>query len=333
MGLDKVCNHGRRSILAVLTASVVAAFASAGTEVLAQEYPERAVRVINPYSPGGSTDPVLRPLAQKLHEFTGQNFYIENKPGAGTNIGSELVAKAKPDGYTLLLGTSSLAISPSLYKNLNYDPAKDLEPVALLVNAPFTLAVSASLPVNSVQELLAYAKAHPGKLNYGSSGNGGAIHLGMELFKSMTGTDIVHIPYKGSGESVASLLAGDIHVLLSPSTNFAAHAKSGRLRMLAVAASRRVEGLDLPTVAESGVPGFESGVWMALFAPAGTPPAIVTRLNVEVNKALRDPSIAEAYTRQGMLVGGGSPQDIDRIFRADLQRWPGLLKASGAKID
>ncbi len=326
--------HRRRRMMMVIASCAVAAALPAGLNgVLAQGYPDRAVRVVNPYAPGGSTDPVLRPVTQKLHELTGQSFYIDNKPGAGTNIGSEIVAKAKPDGYTLLLGTSSLAISPSLYKNLNYDPAKDLQPIALLVNAPFTLAVSANLPVTSVAELIAYAKANPGKLNYGSSGNGGAIHLGMELFKSMTGTDIVHIPFKGSGESVNSLLAGDIQVLLSPSTNFAAHARNGRLRMLAVAASRRVEGLDLPTVAEAGVPGFEAGVWMALFAPAGTPPPVITKLSEDVNKALADPAIAEAYARQGMVVGGGSPQDLDRIFRADLQRWPAILKNSGAKID
>lgn len=300
---------------------------------IAQAYPDRPIRLVNPYAPGGSTDPVLRPITQKLTELLGQPVYIENKPGAGTNIGSELVAKSKPDGYTMLLGTSSLASSPSLYKKLTYDPVKDLQPVALLVNAPFVLAVSASLPVKSVQELIEFARANPGKLNYGSSGSGGAINLGMELFKSMTKVDMVHVPFKGSGEALNALLGGDIQVMLSPPTNFAQHAKAGRIRMLAVASRARVEGLDLPTFAEAGVPGFESGVWMALFVPTGTPRPIVDKLNAAVNTALNDRQIAETYQRIGMVVEGGTPEDMARLYQADVARWAKVVREAGLTLE
>jgi tripartite-type tricarboxylate transporter receptor subunit TctC len=319
--------------LRIAAVASVTALATVATTVSAQDYPNRQIRLVNPYAPGGSTDPVIRPVATKLQEMLGQAVYIDNKPGAGTNIGSEIVAKAKPDGYTLLLATSSLAISPSLYKGLTYDPVKDLQPVVMLVNAPFTLAVSGALPVKNVQELIAYAKANPGKLSYGSSGNGGAIHLGMELFKSLTKTDMLHVPYKGSGQSLNGLLAGDIQVMLSPEVNFTQHAKTGRIRMLAVAASKRVEGLDLPTVAESGVPGFESGVWMALFAPAGTPKPIVDRINANVNQILKDQSVADAYQKMGMVPGSGSADELTRFYLQDVQRWPQVVRQSGAKIE
>jgi tripartite-type tricarboxylate transporter receptor subunit TctC len=300
--------------------------------VQAQTYPTKPVKIINPYSPGGSTDAVLRPLTERLLALTGQAFVIDYKPGAGTNIGSELAARSAPDGYTVLLGTSSLTISPSLYNNLRYNAAKDLLPVALLVNTPFTMAVNGDLPVRDIRQLIEHARRNPGKLNYGSSGTGGAIHLGMELFKNMTGTQMVHVPFKGSGESVTSLMNGTIQVLLSPSTNLAAHVGSGRLRMLAVANAERVPGLDLPTVSEAGVPGFEAGVWMGFFVPAGTPETIVRQLNQQVRAALEDPGLRSAYARQGMVTGGGGVEVMDKLFRDELKRWPEVVRASAISL-
>ncbi len=328
-------NRRRQTILAGLGLALLT-FAAVGASMAQAQpapYPAKPVRIINPYSPGGSTDAVLRPLTERLLTITGQPFVIEYKPGAGTNIGSELAARATPDGYTVLLGTSSLTISPSLYANLRYDAARDLQPVVLLVNTPFTVAVHPDLPVRDIAQLISHARLHPGKLNYGSSGTGGAIHLGMELFNSMSGTRMVHVPFKGSGESVTSLINGTIQVLLSPSTNLAAHASTGRIRMLAVAASERVSGLDLPTASESGLPGFESGVWMGFFVPTGTPAPIISKLALDVGKALEDPALRATYARQGMVPGQGGIEGMRRLFIDELKRWPEVVKASGIRMD
>ncbi len=306
---------------------------SVANVAVAQDYPSRPIRIVNPYAPGGSTDAVLRPMLEKMSEALGQNVIVEYKPGAGTNIGSELVAKSKPDGYTLLLATSALATSPSLYKKLNYDPVKDLQPIVSLVYAPFTMVVSANLPVNNVAELIAYARANPGKLNYGSSGNGGPIHLGMELFKSLTKTDIVHVPFKGSGEVINALLSNEVQVSFTPAVNFVQHAKTGRARMLAVASTRRVPGLDLPTVDEAGVKGFTSGVWMALFAPAGTPRPIIDKINNAVNRGLQSTQISETYHRLGMVIEGGSPEELSKMYLEDVRRWPAIVRAAGLVIN
>ncbi|MFM9993925.1 MAG: Bug family tripartite tricarboxylate transporter substrate binding protein [Burkholderiaceae bacterium] len=303
------------------------------TAAHAQDYPIRAIRLVNPYAPGGSTDPVIRPITLKLQEAWGQAIFIDNKPGAGTNLGSELVAKSKPDGYTLLLGTSSLAISPSLYKNLNYDPAKDLVPIAMLVNAPFTFAISSKLPFKTLKELIEHARQNPNQLTYGSSGNGGAIHLAMELFQSITKIKLLHIPYKGSGQALSGLISGDINVMLSPEINFTQHVKTGKIRTLAVASPKRIEGLQLPTVSESGMVGFEAGVWMALFAPAETPKAIIQKINQEVGKVLKDKTMIDNFSKMGMEIGSGSPEDLARFYLKDMQRWPQVVQDSGAKID
>ncbi|MGE4243465.1 Bug family tripartite tricarboxylate transporter substrate binding protein [Ramlibacter sp.] len=324
-------NRFRTPLLRAVLVVTAALFAS--TSTVAQDYPNRPIRIVNPYAPGGSTDPVVRPIAEKMTEALGQAVIVENKPGAGTNVGSELVAKSKPDGYTLLLATTALATSPALYKKLNYDPVKDLQPVVSLIYAPFALVVSADLPVRSVQELIAYARANPGKLNYGSSGNGGPIHLGMELFKSITKTDIVHVPFKGSGESIKALLSGEVQIALSPPVNFVQHEKAGRARMLAIASPKRVPGLELSTVAESGVPGFTSGVWMALFAPAGTPRPIVDKINAAVNRGLQNPDVVRNLNALSMTVEGGTVEDITRMYLDEVRRWPPIVKAAGLSLD
>ena len=321
-------------LASAVAAALIATFISATAQAQADaDYPNKTIRVVNPYAPGGSSDPILRPVVTRLQQLYGQGVIIDNKGGAGTNIGSEIVAKAKPDGYTLLLGTSSLSINPSLYKSLNYDPIRDLQPITLLTNVPNALAVNASVPVKNVRELIEYARANPGKLSYGSSGNGGTNQLGMENFKTLTRTEMIHVPYKGGGPALIGLLGGEVQVMLSPLTAFAQHEKSGRLRILAIASHKRISGVDLPTVAESGVPGYESGVWMALFAPAGTPKPIIDKLNADVNRILKDPQLVSEYQKVFMVTGGGSAEELGKLVRDDADRLGKVVKALGVHVD
>jgi tripartite-type tricarboxylate transporter receptor subunit TctC len=298
----------------------------------AQEYPSKPVRLIDPYSPGGSTSVVARAVAAKFQEITSQPMVVENKPGAGSNIGSDLVAKAPPDGYTLLLGTSSLAINPSLYRSMSFSPMNDLSPVIILTKTPNVLAVTPSLPVHSVKELIEYARAHPGKLNYGSSGNGATNHMGMELLKSMAKVDIVHVPFKGGGEALKALLGGQTQVMFNPASTLVPHDKAGGLRILAVGSTSRVEGLDYPTVAEAGLPGFESSVWFALFAPAGTPPAIIAKLNSDINVVLKDKHVKEVLAAAGFTATGGSPEDLRALLASDTSRWSAVIKSANIQL-
>ena len=319
---------GRSNIFMALLAGVFCA-----AQAAAQDYPLKPVRLVDPYAPGGSTGVVSRVLARKFQEQTRQNLVIDNRPGAGSNIGSDLVAKAPPDGYTLLLGTSSLAINPGLYRSMPFDPIRDLAPIVLLIRAPNVLAVSAALPINSVKDLVDFARANPLKLNYGSSGNGATNHMAMELFKTMTGVQITHIPFKGGGEALAALLGGQIQVMFNPASTLAPHDKSGRLRMLAISGEKRSDSLNLPTVAESGLPGFESSVWFGLFAPAGTPAAIIDKLNTEVNRALKDKDSQDVLLAAGMSVMGGSVELMRMVLQQDTTRWAAVIKAAGARID
>ncbi|CAN5507379.1 tripartite tricarboxylate transporter substrate binding protein [soil metagenome] len=298
-----------------------------------QDYPNKPIRLVDPYAPGGSTGAVTQALAQKFKDFTGQAMVVDHRPGAGSNIGSDIVAKAPADGYTVLLGTSSLSINPTLYKSMTFDPAKDLAPIALLIRAPNVLAVKSSLPITSVKELIAYAKANPGKLSYGSSGNGATNHLAMEQFKQATGTDMVHIPFKGGGEAMQALVGGQTDLMFNPASTLAPQEKSGRIRMLAVASAARVNGLDLPTVAEAGVPGFEGTVWFGLFAPAGTPPAIIAKLNTETNRALADPGVRSLLEKAGMQILGGTPEELRTVMAADYTRWAKVVRGANLQVD
>jgi tripartite-type tricarboxylate transporter receptor subunit TctC len=306
-----------------------------GATAFAQEadYPNRAIRMVNPYAPGGSSDPVLRPMTAHLAKLYGEGVVIDNRGGAGTNIGSEIVAKARPDGYTLLMGTSSLAINPTLYASLNYDPVKDLQPIVLLTNVPNALAVHSSVPVKNVRELIDYARANPGKLSYGSSGNGATNQLGMEALKTQAGIKLVHVPYKGGGPALTALLANEVQVMMSPATAFVQHEKSGRVRMLAIGSRERVPGLAVPTIAESGLPGYESGVWMALFAPAGTPRPIIDKLNADANRILKEADIVTAYQRLYMQPGGGTPEALARLLHDDTERLGRIVKTIGVRVD
>lgn len=316
-----------------LTTLIAASLLILTGSAIAQTYPNKPVRLIDPYSPGGSTSVVSRAMSQKFQEITGQPMVVDHRPGAGSNIGSDMAAKASPDGYTLLLGTSSLAINPHLYRSMPFDPLKDLAPVMILIRTPNVLAVHPSLPVRNVKELIDYARANPGRLNYGSSGNGATNHMGMEAFKANAKINIVHVPFKGGSEAMAALVGGQIQVLFNPASTLAPQDKAGRLRMLAVSSTQRIPGLDLPTVSESGLPGFDSQVWFGLFAPAGTPAAIISKLNADMNRLIKDKQVTDVLNNAGLTPVGGSIDDMRKLLTEDHERWAAVIKITGTKID
>jgi tripartite-type tricarboxylate transporter receptor subunit TctC len=321
-------NVKTRRWLSTATALLLAAAA-----VHAQDYPEKAVRLIDPYAPGGSTSVVSRAISQKFQKFTSQPMVVDHRPGAGSNIGSEIAAKAAPDGYTLLLGSSSLAINPSMYRNMSFDPLKDLTPVALLIRTPNVLAMNPSVPVHSTRELIDYLRANPGKLNYGSSGNGATNHMAIELFKSLAKVNVQHVPYKGGSEAMAALLGNQVQVLFNPASTLAPQDKAGKLRMIAVGGKTRVVGLNLPTVAESGLPGFESDVWFGLFAPAGTPPAVLAKINQITNRILKDKQVSEIMKKNGLEPAGGTADEMRKLLSDDTERWAEVVRTTGARIE
>jgi tripartite-type tricarboxylate transporter receptor subunit TctC len=301
----------------------------------AQGYPAKTVRVIVPYPPGGGTDTIARPLAQKLTESFGQQVIIDNRGGAGGNVGMELAARAAPDGYTLVIGlTAQLAVNPALYRKLPYDPVKDYEPITLIGAGAYLLVVHPSLPVKDVKELVALAKARPGQITYASSGNGSGGHLCMELFKTMTGTNFVHVPYKGGGPALVDTLAGQVQVLFTPPVSATQHVQSGRLRALAVSTVRRSSGMpDLPTIAESGVPGYDSGVWYGVLAPAGTPREIVMRVNGDVVKALQQPDFRTMLVANSIDPIGSSPEVLAQFIRIEMAKWAKVVRDADVRVD
>ena len=304
----------------------------AAASALAQDYPNRPVRLVNPFPPGTSTGLMARVVAEKFQQQTGQAVVVDFKPGAGTNLGSDLVAKAAPDGYTLLLGTTSLAINRSLYRNMTFDVLKDLAPIVILASSPNVLAVNPSLPVNNVRELLDYVRRNPGKLNYSSSGNGATNHLGMELFKSMAKIDAVHIPFKGGAPALTALLAGETQMMFSPPSTVGAQARAGKLRIIGVGSAKRIDGIDAAPVADV-LPGFESGVWYGLLAPANTPAAILARINREANQMLADKQITETFVKNELTPVGGTIAEAKALVERDTQRYGEVVKASGATVD
>lgn len=298
----------------------------------AQQYPTRPIRLVNPFSPGGSTDLVARALAQKLGESLGQSVIVDNRPGGGTNVGTEIVVRSPADGYTLLHATSSLAINVSLYQKRTFDPVADLAPIALLVETVNVLAVNLSVKSGSVRELIELARANPGRLSYGSSGNGATNHLGMELFKTMARVDIAHVPYKGGGQALNDLLGEQIQMMLNPASSLLPHHKAGKLRVLAVGSGKRIDGLDFPTVAEAGLPGFESTVWFALFAPAGTPRPVIQRLNAEINRAFKDRALIDQFAGAGLYPLGGTAEELGALLKREIEHWGRVVRGSGAKV-
>ena len=327
-----------RNIRRVLALLAIVAAAVAAPSTFAQgtaSYPAKPVRLVVPFPAGGTTDILARAVAQRLSEAWGRQVIVDNRPGAGGNIGSDLVAKAAPDGYTLLMGTvGTHAINPSLYKNMPYDHVKDFAPVILVAGVPNVLVVNPSLPVHSVPELIAYAKANPGKLNFASSGNGTSIHLSGELFKAMTGVEMTHVPYKGSAPALTDLIGGQVQLMFDNLPSSLPFIKAGKLRALAVTSGARAAALpDLPTLAESGLPGFEASSWFGVLAPAGTPRDIVAKLNGAIAGWLASPEAKEKLLAQGAIAAGGTPEDFARHIGAETSKWAKVVKVSGAHID
>ena len=310
------------------------ALAAASGIAVGQSYPNRPVRMVVPLSPGGFADVPARVIAPRLSEALGQTVFVENKPGAGATIGTDFVAKSKPDGYTLLFTGTPHVISPALYKNLPYDPLKDFAPVMLVASGPYVLVVNPQLPVHSVQELIATAKAQPGKIDYASSGNGSAQHLVSALFTSMAGIDLNHVPYKGSGPAMQDLLSGQVKVSFAGIPNVMPSLKSGKLRALAVSTPKRSPDLpDVPTVAEAGVPGYDATLWLALLAPAGTPGEVLQKLYAEATKTLREPEVQKAIAATGVEVSIMGPQDLPAFLQAEADKWGKVARESGATIN
>ena len=298
------------------------------------DFPSRPIRVIVPFSPGGAVDGPMRAIAEQLGRRLKQQVIIENKPGAGATIGSELVAKSAPDGYTLLLASQTNAISASLYGKLAFNPVEDFVGISLLGREPGALVVHPSLPVNTVAELVALAKAKPGELNYASSGNGSGQHLFMALFASMAGIQLVHVPYKGSGQAVTDLLAGTVPMAVPGAAAMVKHVKAGKLRALATTGTQRAAQMpDVPTLAESGFAGYAAYVWMGLLAPKGTPKAIVDKLQAELKATLATAEVTGYMSEAGIESVGSAPTEMDAFFREERERWARVVKDTGAKID
>ena len=300
----------------------------------ADDYPARAVRVIVPFAPGGGTDIVARILGQQLSQKLGQSFVIENRPAGSGIVGADLVAKAPADGYTLLFAFSSLSSSAKLFSHLPYDPIRDFAPVALATTSPLLAVVPASLAARNVAEFIAHAKAHPGKLNYGSSGPGSSPHLATELFLSMTGTQMAHIAYKGIAPAITALLADEVQFSLVPIAVGMPHVRSGKLRALGVAGLARSSAApELPTIAESGLPGFEVIGWWGVLAPAKTPRSAVDLLNRELRAALELPEVRRTLLDQGMDPAGGTPEQFGALIKADMDKWGEIGRRLGVKLD
>jgi tripartite-type tricarboxylate transporter receptor subunit TctC len=315
----------------IVSLVVLACFGAASAT--AQTYPAKPVRIVVPYPPGGGSDTIARPLAQRLTESLGQQFIVENRGGAGGNIGMEAVARATPDGHTLVFAlTAQLAVNPSLFKKIPYDPVRDYEPITQLGTGAYLLVVHPSLPVKSVKELLALVRSRPGQITYASSGNGSG-HLAAELLNTMTGIKMLHVPYKGGGPALIDLLAGQVQVLFATHLSSAPHMQSGRLRALAVSTAKRATGLTLPTIAEAGVPGYDSGVWYAVLAPSGTPREIVSRLNAEIVRALKQPDFRSMLTNNSIEPIGSTPEQLSTYIRSEIKKYAKLIKDANIQID
>ena len=312
--------------------AMIATFTIAGL-VRGADYPIRPVKWVVPYPPAGTTDVVARIVAQWLSEKMGQPFVVDNKPGGGNNIGVEFVVNAPPDGYTMLLVNPANGINATLYKNLNFNFIRDIVPVAGLVRAPNVMEVTNSFPAKTVAEFIAYCKANPGKINMASSGAGTSVHLSGELFKSMTGCDMVHVPYKGAGPALTDLIGGQVHVLFDNLPSSIGHLKGGRIRALAVTSEQREPSMpDLPTVGDT-VPGYEATAWFGIGMPKGTPRDVIDKVNAEINRALADPKMRERLAELGGKPIAGTPEDFGKVIAAETAKWEKVVNASGAKAE
>ncbi|HSV58112.1 MAG TPA: tripartite tricarboxylate transporter substrate binding protein [Variovorax sp.] len=331
----------RRHLLTTC-AFAVASLMFAGPSAAQGAWPNKPVRIVVPFAPGGTTDILARAVAPELSKAFGQQFIVDNRAGAGGNVGAEIVSKAPGDGYTLLMGTvGTHGINRALYPKLPYDPIKDFVPITLVAAVPNVMEMNADkakeLGISNVKDFIAYAKSHPGKLNMASSGSGTSIHLAGELFKTMTGSYMTHIPYRGSGPALLDMVAGNADVMFDNLPSSMQQIKGGKLKALAVTSSKRSPALpDVPTVEEAGGPalkGYEASSWFGLLAPAGTPPDVVSRIQQEVAKSLGTPAIKEKLEAQGAIPSGNSPADFAKLIDSEHKKWAQVVKASGAKVD
>jgi len=323
-----------------LAAAAVAALVTAAPPALAQkspgasDYPAKPIRMIVPFAPGGGTDIIGRLVAQELGQAWGQTVVVDNRGGGGGTIGTNLAARATPDGYTMVLCSLGVSYAPALYANLPFDPLKDLAPISLVATQPFVYVVVSALGVNSMKDLIALAKAKPGQIRYGSGGAGGSSHLGTELLRTMTGIDIVHVPYKGTGPALTAMLSGEIQMQLIGISSVVPHMKSGRMRALAVSGAKRSAAApDVPTVAESGVPGYAFDVWYGMLFPAGTPRAIVAKTNAEINRALKSPALAQRFAGVGVEPAGTTPEDFAQMLKSEIAKWRKVVAQANIRIE
>lgn len=322
----------KRSLCGVV---MVLALLSLSSQVRAQAFPSKPIRLVLPYPAGGGIDLVARPLAEKLTEIFGQSVVVDNRGGASGLLAMQQVASAAPDGYTIVLALNTqLAVNPSLFASLPYDPIKDFEPIVLIGSAPYLLVTNPKLEVKTLDEVIALARKRPGKLSYASSGNGSGAHLSMEMVKSMTNIDVVHVPYKSTATSVHDLMAGEVQMVFVTIGTVKGFVAAGTVRPIAVSGTRRVKALaDVPTVAEAGLSGFESVVWYAVLAPAGTPSEIIQILNQAINRVLEDASFQSRLANESVEITGGTPEHLRQYAKSEMLKWAKVIKESGAKLD
>ena len=314
--------------------AMVAMASFASTAVSAQHYPIRPIRLLVPFAPGGGTDIIARLVAQDLGQAWGQPVVVDNRGGGGGIVGTEIAAKAAPDGYTMMLCSLGLSYAPALYSKLPYDTEKDLLPISLVATQPFVYVVIPSLGVGSMKELIALAKAKPGEIRYGSGGSGGSSHLGTELLRTMTGINLVHVPYKGTGPALTAMLGGEIQMQLIGISSVVPHMKSGRMRALAVSGAKRSAAApEVPTVAEAGVPGYAFDVWYGMLYPAGTPRAIVGKANASINDVLKSPALAQRFAAVGLEPAGSTPEAFAKLIRSEMAKWRKVVKEANIRIE
>lgn len=321
-----------RSLVTFVCGAFVAVLALFGGTAGAKDYPAKPVRMVIPFPPGGGTDIVGRIIVQKLTESWPHPVVVDNRPGAGSTIGTEIVAKAVPDGYTLEAVSMSHSINVSLYRKLPYHPVNDFAPVILIATAPNVLVVNLSVPARSLKELISLARAKPGQMNFSSSGNGGVSHLSAELLRIAAGINVVHVPYKGAGPAMTGLLGGEVQLMMATAPVALAQMRAGKVRALAISSTRRSTlAPDLPTIAESGLPGFQTDTWYGMLAPARTPAAIVSRLNADVGRLLKLPEVTALLEQQGAHPAGGSPQEFRAHIQSEIEKWGKAIKAAGVE--
>ncbi|QNN57090.1 tripartite tricarboxylate transporter substrate binding protein [Diaphorobacter ruginosibacter] len=317
-----------------LAAAALSAFAAAPAAFASGDYPNKPIRLVVPYPPGGPTDIVARVVAQKLQEQLGQSIIVDNKPGAGANLGAEQVARSTPDGYTLMVATTAHAINPSLFSKLNYSITKDFTPISQLTSGPLVIVATPTLQASNVKELIALAKSRPGGLNYASSGNGQSTHLSAELFSAMAGVKMNHVPYKGSAPALTDVMSGQADLMFDTMLSSMPFVKGGKLKAIAVTSSERSPSApDIPTIAEAGLPGYEAIAWNGMLAPAGTPKEVIDRLNAALRTVLQSPDVKQRFDGQGFAAKWDTPSAFGSFLNAEVEKWGKVVKTSGAKVD